>query len=97
MPMKSKLYEYADENTKKSFEFLDTLDLSSYLKEGAEIWEIMTSIEDDYYENHANELPGFLNGDIFSFLSLEDFQQYLEETYRVRFKHPVILEGVEGR
>lgn len=56
------------------FEFLDTINVKKYLKDGAEISDVMNTIEEihgkDYYEHF-----------IFNCIDRDDFMRYIEKRY----------------
>ena len=60
--------------------FLDTLDLTKFIKSGKAIYEIMDEIEDKYGEQYTEECFIFNNMDCY------DFMKYLKEKYKVNFR-----------
>lgn len=56
------------------FEFLDSLDLKPYLKEGLDVYDIMNKIE----ENHSKD---YYEGVIFNCIDRDDFISYLKRRY----------------
>lgn len=79
---------YGDEDVRMNYDYLDTLDFSRYLKEGRHsLSEVMMKIEDDY-ENNA-DLPQFLQGCVFNFLSREEVAHYLCDRYDLVFMEVV--------
>lgn len=75
---------FGDEDVTLNYNYLDTQDFSKYFKEGRHsLSEVMMKIEDDY--DGKADLPVFLQGCIFNFLSREEVAHYLCNRYDLSF------------
>ena len=71
-------------------EYLDSLDLSSYLSQSNDVQTIIDLIEKDYDDNE--NLPVELEGCIFNYLSNEDVAYYLADRYDLHVNEQVIYK-----
>lgn len=71
-------------------EYLDSLDLSSYLSQSNDVQTIIDLIEKDYDDNE--NLPVELAGCIFNYLSNEDVAYYLADRYELHVNEQVIYK-----
>lgn len=65
-----------EEATKK---FLDAIDLKPYLRGNDEFYEVMSHIEDDFYEQVKDD--PYMKGYVFNHMADEEFYDYLVERY----------------
>ena len=71
---------FGDEDVKLNYEYLDTQDFSGYFKEGRHsLSDAMSQIDEDYDE--SPELPEFLQGCVFNYLSRQEVADYLCNRY----------------
>lgn len=71
-------------------EYLDSLDLSSYLSKSNDIQVIIDLIEKDYDDNE--NLPSELEGCIFNYLGVEDVAYYLADRYGLHVNEQIIYK-----
>lgn len=71
-------------------EYLDSLDLSSYLSQSNDVLTIIDLIEKDYDDNE--NLPVELKGCIFNYLSNEDVAYYLADRYELHVNEQIIYK-----
>lgn len=65
-----------------NLKFLDTLDFLKYIFKSKDVKDIMTMAQTQY--DCSDKLPRELNGDLFRFISIEEFAHYLSKRYCYR-------------
>jgi len=64
-----------------NYQWLDQLDLSSYLIDGSDFYETIDKIEKDFNNIILNEY----NSTVFEFMNEEDIMFYLYKRYNIKF------------
>lgn len=72
---------------KVNTDYLDTLDLTPYLQQGQELYNVMSAIQDDF--NDDPNMPAEMCGEPFEFLSEYEFGEYLNQRYGLTIREEV--------
>lgn len=76
-----------DNAVKETEKFLDTIDISKYLRNGKDLYDVIDEIEDDYGEQVENN-PLF-QGYVFNWMAPDEFGDYLEKRFNIRINEEV--------
>lgn len=72
---------------KVNMDYLDTLDLQPFLRQGQELYNIMGDIESEFMDDP--NMPEELHGEVCNFLSEYEFGEYLTQRYGVKIREEV--------
>ena len=82
---------YIEDAVKINFDLLDMIDLSEFIEPGIDPRDIMDDVQENYEEgNYSDEINEIIDGEVlqgnvFNYISVEDFMNYLTEKYNITF------------
>ena len=82
---------YIEDAVKINFDLLDMIDLSDFIEPGIDPRDIMDDVQENYEEgNYSDEINEIIDGEVlqgnvFNYISVEDFMNYLTEKYNITF------------
>ena len=75
-----------DEDVRNNIEFLNTIDFTRYLANNYIIEQVIDDVEYDYDKSN---LPSWLDGNVFNYLTEEEVVEYLKQRYNIPVWHHI--------